>query len=664
MPADHPTSSASDPSNAKMTSVDPDYSPVSHSDPTSPDASTPVEDFPSSFLRDSKHGSKGGIVKDALFPKNYNARRRMGYVAMGATFLVVFGVATYGLGSRRGHIRTGGYAAHVGPWGYEGATVAPDAAVAQANAAGLQAMTAAGRTLTVSTWNIAAINNNPFEYWITYKEDPEYERIMAEIEKFIESPGDKDIEVNKIFTDDMFNELEKRMDGVGWDPVHKVRKHWEGDFRGRKIVSGFLKDPLLGSKRLASMPDRVTNTINVDGQAEPVCRPTVINMYDGDLSSLDKWWKEWEKFLFDTSLTVGGQTLPVYQMLRPIKRSKYPDVTEEEEAISLPLQTMCGAIFDAILVHMMNSVSEPDKWQNLKRTMVQNLNKQKVPHTLEILQQQYAASDVITLQEVSVSFIEQAKASSLSSSHYIVAPAALDAVRDQNSVIMLNRATFPDGALSEISSVVEGSFPKDAEVPVAKGDVLAITARDRDAVPYVIASFHGDTNGLATKPVLDALVRTLTSDASLTAHTLVFGLDANTYERAKPGKQQDVLDFGSRFNAHGLTSAWGDSPQPSNYTTFNARTYLQPQLNKACKSTEKRAKGDVNPKDFILFKKGDFEVVKTWKDNTGKGGVAVGSVGVSREEAYIEDMAFPTLNFPSDHGILSTVLRPRPQARR
>ena len=40
-------------------------------------------------------------------------------------------------------------------------------------------------------------------------------------------------------------------------------------------------------------------------------------------------------------------------------REKYtpqidPDITEEEEKVSLPLQTLCGAIFDAILVVSIN----------------------------------------------------------------------------------------------------------------------------------------------------------------------------------------------------------------------------------------------------------------------------------------------------------------------
>jgi len=524
--------------------------------------------------------------------------------------------------------------------------VAPDPNLLEAARLGLSNMAAAKRKLEISTWNIAAINNNPFEYWITYDENPEYENIMTNIEAFLEDPGEKDVKVSSVFTEEMFSELEKRMDGVGWD---NIRSYWDKDFKDRKIISGFMKDPLLGSKRLASMPDRITNTINVVGSDEPVCRPTVINMYVGDLGNLKLWWGAWEKFMFDTPLTIqmkdGTRTDPPYKMLQPIKRAKYPDITPEEEAVSLPLQTMCGAIFDAILVHMMNTVSAPEVWQSLKTTMVENLNRQKVPHTLDILEKVYVASDIVTLQEVSGAFIEQARKRALGQQYWIVSPGEMDAVRDQNSVIFLKKETFPAGPSAEITALVENSFEEGVAVPIAKGDILAITATDRDGIPFVITSFHGDTNGLATKPVLSAIVKAMNSDSTLVTHKLVFGLDANTYEKAKPGKQQDVLEWADHYLTYGLTSCWGDKPNPSNYTTFNSRTYLQPQLNKACKKSDKRANGDVNPKDFILFGKGDFKATNTWKDNTG-------------EKKYIEDMAFPTLNFPSDHGILSTVLEP------
>lgn len=503
---------------------------------------------------------------------------------------------------------------------------------------------ASKRRISVATWNIAAINNNPFEYWITYDENPEYQRIMQKIEEFIENPGSNDIPVKNVFTEEMFSSLEGRMNAIGWP---NVRSYWENDFRNRLIVSGFMKDEGLGSKRLASMPDRITNTINVVGSEEPICRPTVINMYDGDLSTTAKWWNAWEKFMFDDALTIkskdGEMTKKPYEMLQGIKKAKYPAISEQEEKDSLPLQTMCGAIFDSILVHMMNTVSNPNVWQPLKKKMVESLNKKKVPHTLEILNNIYGNSDIITLQEVSSSLIDQAKHGPLGKKFWIAAPRNMDPVRDQNSVILLNKKTFPEGVVSEITERVEAAFPSGVDVPVAKGDINAITANDSDGIPYVIVSFHGDTNGLATIPVNNAVVHLMTTSQDLLKHKLIFGLDANTYEKAKPGKQQDVLEWGKSYVGHGQTSCWGDLPQPQNYTTFNARTYLQPQLNKACKSTEKREKGDVNPKDFIVFKKEDFDVVRTWKDNTG-------------ERRYVEDMAFPTLKFPSDHGILATIL--------
>ena len=352
------------------------------------------------------------------------------------------------------------------------------------------------RSLYVTTWNIAAINNNPFEYWITYKENPGYQDLMVKIENFLETPGEKDILVNQVFTPEMFGKLDKRLTQVGWN---SVRNYWENDFQNRKIVSGFMKDKMLGSKRLASMPDRITNTINVEqGQ---VYRPTVINMYSKDLSTMDKWWKEWESFMFDEKLSIRMDSqveskIP-YQLLQPILKSKYPEITTEEQADSLPLQTMCGAIFDAILVHMMNTVTTPKNWQTLKKVMVDNLNKQKVPHTMGILESQYMQSDVITLQEVSASFIDMARASKLGKQFHIIAPANLDPVRDQNSVICLNKKMFPEGMEKEISSMVESSFPKNVKVPVVKGDFLAITTKNKFGMSFVIASFHGDTNGLA-----------------------------------------------------------------------------------------------------------------------------------------------------------------------
>lgn len=93
----------------------------------------------------------------------------------------------------------------------------------------------------------------------------------------------------------------------------------------------------------------------------------------------------------------------------------------------------------------------------------------------------------------------------------------------------------------------------------------------------MLASFHGDTNGLATIPVVKAVEAVAKSKDDA---RLLFGLDANTYHKGQAGKAQDVMEFAEAYLAMGLTSCWGDQPDPTNFTTYNARTFLQPQLNK------------------------------------------------------------------------------------
>ena len=79
------------------------------------------------------------------------------------------------------------------------------------------------------------------------------------------------------------------MKDVGWAGVDEVDKMWKDDFRSRKIVGDFLTDATLGKKRLASMPDRVTNTIRTE--SGNVMRPTVINCFSGDHGTQEKWFE-------------------------------------------------------------------------------------------------------------------------------------------------------------------------------------------------------------------------------------------------------------------------------------------------------------------------------------------------------------------------------------
>merc|ERR1712232_327283 len=108
-----------------------------------------------------------------------------------------------------------------------------------------------------------------------------------------ENPGERDSPVHAVFTEDMFMELKSCMQTEGWDGLDVVERLWREEYCQRKIVSGFMKDKAVGAKRLASMPDRITNTITVAGDGPPVCRPTVVNNYTDALPSVDEWWPKW-----------------------------------------------------------------------------------------------------------------------------------------------------------------------------------------------------------------------------------------------------------------------------------------------------------------------------------------------------------------------------------
>lgn len=203
--------------------------------------------------------------------------------------------------------------------------------------------------------------------------------------------------------------------------LQATRSRWETEFKDTRIVSGFLKDKSLGSKRLVSMPDRISNSIRV-AHGGSVHRPTVINCYRAQpLGSVAEWWQHWQAFMFRNTIAVPPkpnvdensepQRVVPASLLKKISRAKYPALTAEEEEASLPLQTLALAIFDAIMVHMMSEVA-PSSWQPLRLELCTALNAHKPQRTVEIIGTYATDSNggnfqasVICLQETSVHFL-------------------------------------------------------------------------------------------------------------------------------------------------------------------------------------------------------------------------------------------------------------------
>jgi hypothetical protein len=50
---------------------------------------------------------------------------------------------------------------------------------------------------SVASWNIAAVNNNPFEYWVTH-DSPSYNSLMEGVQGFLDAPGDNDLPISQV----------------------------------------------------------------------------------------------------------------------------------------------------------------------------------------------------------------------------------------------------------------------------------------------------------------------------------------------------------------------------------------------------------------------------------------------------------------------------------
>mmetsp|Transcript_36321 Transcript_36321/g.58576 ORF Transcript_36321/g.58576 Transcript_36321/m.58576 type:complete len:859 (+) Transcript_36321:178-2754(+) len=502
----------------------------------------------------------------------------------------------------------------------------------------------AATPLRVVTWNIAAVNNNPFEYWVTHGQTSQsegYAQLMTDVQMLIDNPETRDFKVGDVVTDDMIQELVASLTEHGCGGVELLLDVWRAEYKDRYAIAGFLKDKGIGSKRLISMPDRISNTINSEGTV--LMRPSVISMFnDEGLSTTAGWWELWKQYIFSTQVKVLDRNKPnhfnylfVVGMMQKISRHKYPAITEAEEAMSIPLQLMALAIFDGVLLHILNTLA-PETWQPIKVSLCEAFNQNKGQKVISILERSYSDADVIFIQEAAAAFVEAAK-QGLGRKYMILRPYLLDGFRNQNSIILAKRVFFVEGSTIDVTEHVirlagGGKW-------IAAGDLCAMTMQGLDGKRYFLASFHGDTNGMASLPVLRALNEAIST--YYPDHVLICGMDANTHKKHSDSTQ-GFQNFHESFMDMGMVSCWGLSPSLSTWTTRNARTYLQPQLQKAVGIADVASKGDTNLKDWIVFHSGLMEASQEQRDNTG-------------ERHFREDMVFPTLNFPSDHAIVSVL---------
>jgi hypothetical protein len=480
--------------------------------------------------------------------------------------------------------------------------------------------------LNVVSWNTAAPNNNPFEFWSMH-ENKEYDDMMCAVQKCLDCPAELDVALNDVFTNSMYEVLRLELSYQGMQDLDALDEIWNSNMKHRKAITGFLKDTSFGDKRLISMPDRMTSSIKtLSGQER--FRPSPITGITEDMRDIPTWWSLWKKYMFETSVCVRGKHVTnVFSLLQKIPRAKYPALTEAEEAVSRSLQTLCLALFDAVFTFLLSKIA-PETWQPLKRSLHKALFENKASSCVSILQSQYYDADVIFVQEASEAFAARA---GVCLNHHVLRPSGVDGRRCQMSLILVKKGMFEHSSAHDLTNKVLDDL---AVKCVDKGDLCLFKIRSKQG-QFLLASFHGDSNGRSTGPVLAAL-DTLARE-SYPDHTLIFGLDANLTGEAS--------DLDSLLAEKSLSSCWEGQDLRSLWTTYNARTHLQPQLHKAVGLSDVLDRRHMRLKDWILFYDAQLAIKSVSRDNTGTGGF------VTR--------VMPSQAFPSDHAIVCATLHSR-----
>ena len=449
---------------------------------------------------------------------------------------------------------------------------------------------------------------------------------MAAVQSSFDCPHEMDVELQDIFSHTMYGDLRKMLHRHKAESDLKSLDHlWHSDFKHRKVISEFLKDESIGSKRLISMPERVTSCVEtLDGNV--LFRPSPVTGIEDDIGDIPSWWKLWLRYMFDIPVRIRGEyTSCTFSLLQPIPRSKYPELTSEEEAVNCPLQALCLALFDAALTWLL-SVLAPDTWQPLRRALHRALHTDKPASCVAILRSCYADADVIFVQEASEAFAMSARSCL---DHHLLWPKAADGRRRQTSLVLLRKGAFDASSTFDVTADVLDLLDQPCTEP---GDLCAVSVASTAGGRLLLASFHGDSGGRSTAPVLAALDRL--ARERLPGHTVLIGLDANLPAGSDGSPTAAAA-------AAGLASCWDG--RCGAWTTRKARTPLQPQLHKAVRRADALRPEHARLADWVLYRPGQLDSRSVAVDNTGRGCFDGGDGG-----------GIPSSSFPSDHAIVLT----------
>jgi hypothetical protein len=366
---------------------------------------------------------------------------------------------------------------------------------------------------------MGSLDNGPFAHW--RGQGKSVLALMSAAHAVLLDPA-RDVRMGEIFTDSMWAELREEMRALGWVGINETDALWRTELSHRPAYQGFVTGRSVAEKKLVAMADRYTNTLHTTDLREH-SRPSAVSCYGGNLSSVAQWWAAWRAFMFhnrlemprdgDEAPTAGIAKLvsrnsqtspgeaapgaaeavarppppPAAAAARPVspavrlyvmRSARYPKITAFEEAISVALQALSLALFDAALVHLLNTVRAD--WQQVGRQVCRAVLATRQEASLRILNGSYAAADALFLQEAAPAVPARlaGSAATLARTHLALVPPPVPGRAEvQTAALLLRRGAFVVETVRDHTSSVLAALPSGLLDP---GDLLVAEASGVD----------------------------------------------------------------------------------------------------------------------------------------------------------------------------------------
>jgi hypothetical protein len=501
-----------------------------------------------------------------------------------------------------------------------------------------------GRSMKVVTWNMAGINNNPFEYWSS-EEGSRMQKIQQYMEEFVDGQGiGETLKIETIFPPENLSALleatrKANTQYISWKIDEKVFTYIGTlyDRLQNLTVNQLIKGPddktmaCMNDTRRFSRPDSVTSN-----------RPTVVNQAKFNPNS---WYKDWLTFMFTARSSSPGKTPqpPVLDVqnkklkaLQSAAKSeeKSEDISDEGLWIGTLTDLLMLGIFDATLILGMKKSGVP-KWMDCKMGSVEEAKKKKEEKLMQILDG-YEKADVIFLQEVSQSIMKILKEKTRETTFRVQTTDQNPESNQMTAVLIKHSLVIPYSLnLLPTKKTLLGTTAVEVKIKGGKG---------QPDVKYVLASVHSKTE--------DAY-KTVRALKNLALHNssqrIIIGIDSN----ANPENGQYTPGvFNYQVTELQLHTGWTNTALKRSYTTYKQRSFIQSQVNKSCTSKETRnvnvgAQNDCCVKDFILWGNVGHNHFNPRLE------VSCELANTDTPYVWVGNQLLPTESFPSDHVIVT-----------